>query len=183
MEKNKNSHIVSLILIVVIVLLGCYIVYDKFIGEKNTNINPQECNDICKVVEVDYNSFDVSIDVPLVCTIDMTDLEEVNIGERCGEDFDIKNKSYQIRVNNIGYNNSDFSFTYILEKNTFVPSEDDSGIVKYYIGSTMIDAHDGNLRDIFNSLKMYGNNLHIVESTRSDAPKYEYDIDISKYIK
>lgn len=183
MEKNKNSHIVNIILIAVIVLLSCYIVYDKFIGEKNTNTNSQDCNEICKEVEVDYSNFDVSTDVPLVCTIDMTDLSEVNIKERCGEDFDIKNKSYQIRVNNISYNNTKYSFTYILEKDTFVPSEDDPGIVKYYLGSTMIDAHDGNLRDIFDGLKIADNNLHITESTRSDAPKYEYDIDISKYIK
>ena len=176
MEETKKGNWLIVLLLLIIFAVGGFIVYDKVLNqEKNTC---EEC--IEKVV--DYNRFDVETNVPLVCTIDMEGLTEANVFDKCGEDFDINNDSYQIKVSNINYKDTKLTYTYILEKDTFFPREE-VGIVKTYIGSTMVDAHDGTLRQIFYNIKVNGDKLEISETTRSDVPRYESSIDLNKIVK
>lgn len=177
MEETKKGNWLLILLLLIIFALGGFIIYDKVLNQTKDNSGE------CKKVVVDYNKFDVETNVPLVCTIDMEGLTEANVFDKCGEEFDINNDSYQIKVSNINYKGTKLTYTYILEKDTFFPREEEVGIVKTYIGSTMVDAHDGTLRQIFYNIKVNGDKLEISETTRSDVPRYESSIDLNKIVK
>ncbi len=177
-ETKKTNNIVIVILVVIILLLGGFIIYDKFLKTKESVECPKN-----ESTKVDYSSFDVDTKTKLVCTIDMTGLTEVKVKDKCGEDFDIQNNEYLIKVTNLDYNGVKYGFTYELVKDTFAPREDDQGIVKMYVGSTLVAAHDANLRNIFNNIKVENGVLHISEGARSDVPPFESEFDLSKIIK
>ncbi len=176
--NNKDNSTIVIVLILAVVLLGSFILYDK--GTKKTN--PEENSNNVLVPTIDYTNIDIDTNIPLVCTIDMNNLNEVSVLEKCGDDFYATGESYQIRVTNLKYNEINYTYTYIWEQDTFYPRED-AGIVKMYIGSNLISAHDGALRHIFWNIKTNENNLHIEEATGTDIPAFESDFDLSKIVK
>ena len=183
MEREKNNNVIVIILILVIVLLGAFIVYDKVLKKNDSNKSNNSCEcEKCTERYIDYSTFNINTSVPLVCTIDMTSLSNVDVASKCGDSF-ANNGSYQIKVENLKYNDIAYTFTYIMEKDSYFPRESDSGIIKMYIGSTLIDAHDGSMRNILESIKVNENNLHISEWAPSNVPKYESDFDLAKIIK
>ncbi len=179
MESKKNTNSILLIVFIVIaLLLGGFIIYDKLLKTNDTKECPKS-----ESTKFDYASFDVDTKTKLVCTIDMTGLTEVKVFDKCGEDFDILNDEYLIKVTNLEYNGVKYSFTYELVKDTFVPVEDDPGMVKMYIGSTLVSAHNANLRNIFGTIKVDNGVLHIEEGSRTEVPPFESDFNLSKIIK
>ena len=183
-EKTKSNNVLVIVLGVLVLLLAGFLVYDKVL---NNNSQTEDESEACETTKIDYTNFDVTTDVPLACTIDMTGLTEVDIDDKCGENFyygnDSNYVSYQIKVTNLKYNDTNYTFTYLLEKDTFFEREEDYGIVKMYIGSTLVEAHDGAYRNHFSSLKVDGNTLHTYENYPSDVPGYNLDIDLSKVIR
>ncbi len=175
---NKNIGTVSIILLLVIILLGCFIIYDKVLKKEEVK-EPEGCE---KVAAIDYTLSNSGIEAQLVCTVDMTNLTEVDIASKCG-DLSSKTDSYQIRLENLKYNDRNYSFTYVKEKDTFVPSDDDPGIIKMYIGSVLVNAHDGNMRNILKSVKVNGTDLDVSEWAPSDTPGYNSSIDLTRVIK
>ena len=175
---NKNIGTVSIILLLVIILLGCFIIYDKVL-KKDENKGSESCE---KTAVVDYTISNVDSEIMLACTVDMTDLTEVDINTKCG-DLSSKTDSYQIKLENLKYNDKNYSFTYVKEKDTFVPKDDDPGIIKLYVGPVLVMAHNGDMRNMLKSVKVNGTELEISEWAPSDAPVYGSIIDLTRVIK
>lgn len=176
--NNKDNSTIVVVIILTIVLLGSFIIYDKVFRKENKNEEKQ-----CDVTKTDYTNNDILSNIPVVCNIDMSGLNEINIFEKCGNAFYSNRLSYQIRVDNLKYKNTNYTYTYVWEKDTFYPREEDTGIVKMYIGSNLITAHDGAMRYMLWNIKTNGDYLHIKEATETDINAFESDYDLDKIIK
>lgn len=186
--ENKNStNILLLIVIILILLLGGFLIYNKFLKKDDSNCpkcEEKECQcDKCGKTTTDYTNFNISTKAKLICTIDMTGLTSIDVASKCGEDFDLKNDEYQIKVTNLKYNGIKYTFTYLLEKDTIFPREDDAGIVKMYVGETLISARDASVYNIFGSIEANGSSMRVKEGARTSVPKSELNFNLSKIIK
>lgn len=187
--KSKSSNVILTILIFLLLALGGFIVYDKLLKMEDVVKCPKceekECQqcDKCEKTTTDYTNVNIVSKAKIICTIDMMGLTEVNVEDKCGEDFDIKNDEYQIRVTNLKYNDIKYTFTYLLEKDTIFPRTDDAGIVKMYIGDTLISARDASVYNIFSSIKTNESGLQVKEGARTSVPKSELNFNLSKIIK
>lgn len=180
LRKKTNSSVVPAILLILVILLGGFIVYDKLLKKTDTSECPKCAS--CEKTTTDYTNVSIDTKASLVCTIDMTGLTSVDVASKCGDSFD-NTGEYQIRVNNLNYNGISYTYTYVLEKDTYFPREEDAGIVKMYIGSTLVSAHNGAARNLFRSLNVSGGNLHIIEGARTDESGFESDLVLSNIIK
>ncbi len=189
-NNTSNNGLMIVIIIIGLILVGM-VGYKIFADSSDGKTEPngqstqyKECQcEKCEKTTTDYTNVSIDTKAKLICTIDMTGLTEVDVASKCGEDFDIQNDEYQIKVTNLKYNGINYTFTYLIEKDTIVPRDDDRGIAKMYVGETLISARDASLFRIFKSIKVNDSNLQIEESARTDVLPNESNFNLSKIIK